>query len=54
MPGDRNWDLCDDWEGLDGGRETLGGIRDGRVRGLELCGLGNYGRDNPFREMARK
>jgi NAD(P)-dependent dehydrogenase (short-subunit alcohol dehydrogenase family) len=38
--GDRNFDLEDDWEGLDGGRELLGRIRDGTLGGLELVGFG--------------
>jgi 5'-hydroxyaverantin dehydrogenase len=37
--GDRNFDLEDDWEGLDGGRELLGRIRDGTLEGLELVGI---------------
>lgn len=41
MVGDRNFDLKDDWAGLDGGRESLGKIMDGTLRGLELVGGGD-------------
>lgn len=51
VAGDRNFDLGDDWEGLDAGRETLGKIRDGTLYGLELVGGGpgnKYERGNTF------
>ncbi|KAF2195824.1 NAD(P)-binding protein [Zopfia rhizophila CBS 207.26] len=38
VAGDRNFDVCDDWEGLDAGPQVLRKIRDGTVRGLELVG----------------
>lgn len=38
VAGDRNFDLKDDWEGLDGGREVLEKITDGTLAGLELVG----------------
>ncbi|PSN61462.1 NAD(P)-binding protein [Corynespora cassiicola Philippines] len=41
-PGDRNFDLGDDWEGGDGGREVLEGILEGRLRGLEGVGRARY------------
>jgi 5'-hydroxyaverantin dehydrogenase len=41
VAGDRNFDLQDDWEGLDGGREVLGKIMDGTLRSLELVGGGD-------------
>ncbi|KAF2730902.1 NAD(P)-binding protein [Polyplosphaeria fusca] len=34
--GDRNFDLCDDWEGVEGGRELTEHIADGTIKGLEL------------------
>ncbi|KAF2795438.1 NAD(P)-binding protein [Melanomma pulvis-pyrius CBS 109.77] len=52
MAGDRNFDLGDDWEGLDAGRETLDKIRDGTLHSLELVGGGQgnkYDRGNMFR-----
>lgn len=33
--GDKNFDLDDDWEGLDAGRETRGKIIDGTIGGLQ-------------------
>ncbi|KAF2115309.1 hypothetical protein BDV96DRAFT_646322 [Lophiotrema nucula] len=38
VPGDKNFDICDDWEGLDGGREVLGKVRDSTIWGLEIVG----------------
>jgi NAD(P)-dependent dehydrogenase (short-subunit alcohol dehydrogenase family) len=38
--GDRNYDLGDDWEGLNAGKETLESLLDGRIKGLELVGYG--------------
>jgi 5'-hydroxyaverantin dehydrogenase len=33
--GDGNFDLCDDWEGFEGGRELISHIQDGTIKGLE-------------------
>jgi hypothetical protein len=38
--GDKNFDLGDDWEGLDAGTSALGKIRDGTIWGLEMVGGG--------------
>ncbi|KAF2263951.1 hypothetical protein CC78DRAFT_544485 [Lojkania enalia] len=42
VPGDRNFDLCSDWEGEDVGREILGHRNDGVISGLQLVGQPIY------------
>jgi 5'-hydroxyaverantin dehydrogenase len=39
VAGDRNFDLCDDWEGFDGGKEMLENIRDSTLPHLETLAV---------------
>ncbi|KAJ9640997.1 hypothetical protein H2201_002234 [Coniosporium apollinis] len=41
-PGSGNFDLCDDYEGLDAGRETLNKLRDGTLGGDAVADLGVF------------
>lgn len=44
IAGDRNFDLCDDWEGLDAGTEVLGKIRNETIKNLHLVGYPSRGK----------
>lgn len=39
VAGDRNFDLGDDWGGLDAGKAVVESLRNGPIKGLELVGF---------------